>query len=97
MLKNNNHAGEGSGVLTVSKFEPATQKANLYVWLLIDVVVEVRRIGSGRNQQHNSSVRLLSFFGAFLHPIFDRSAIRRIAKDCLPPHDLVSPLSASVK
>ena len=82
--KNDNHAGEWSGVFAISKFNSAAQKTNLHIWFLIDVVVEVCRISSGRNQQYDSCAGVVNLFCTLLNPVLDCSTIWRVAKDRLP-------------
>ena len=48
--------------------------------LVVDVVVEVRRVGSRWYQHHNLGVWLLRFIVAFLHPCGNGSAVWWVAK-----------------
>ena len=57
--------------------------------LVVDVVVEVRRVGSRWYQHHDLGVGLLRFIVAFLHPCADGSAVGRVAKHFMPPPSLV--------
>ena len=74
LTENDYHAGEWCGVLSVSKFQPATYEADFHIGFLIDVIVKVGCVCTGRDKQYHGGVRLLGLFGAFLHPVFDMTA-----------------------
>jgi len=50
LLKNDNHTEEGGRVLSISEFQPTTEKTDFHVWLLVDIVVEIGCVRAGRDK-----------------------------------------------
>jgi len=82
--KNDHHARERRRIFPVSELQSPAQNPDLGVWILVYVVVKVRRVCAGRNEHHHGCIGLLGLFGTFFHPVLNTPAVRRVAKDCLP-------------
>ena len=61
--------------------QPASDKAQFS--LMVNVVVEVGRVGSGRNEHHNQRIGLTALLIAFPYPCSNGFAVRWIAENTM--------------
>ena len=76
--ENNDHGREWCALLSTTELQTTTNEPKFS--LVVDVVVEVGGIGTGRNQHHNLRVRFLRFLIALANPSSNGTSIGRVAE-----------------
>lgn len=88
--KNYNHRRERGRMFAVVEVEPPPDETD-FLCPVPDVVVEIGRIGTGRNEHNNQGARLSAFFVTLPDPFRQFSTVGGITEHISPPQFCVSP------